>query len=164
MTKENELTTFTFPDSGRKVLLRRVSPLLTFDLQKAFPPPTPPMQSVTIGEGVEEMQPNYAHPSYTDAMKAYQGDMNNRLQRLMIKLGVVINWTDEMKAEVQAVRDVFREETGAELDKEDVLVYVKYICVGSDGDLEDLAMRLMRRSHPTEVAISEAEKSFPGNV
>lgn len=157
MTKQNELTPFTFEDTGKVVLTRKVSPLLMYELRQQFPPPEPPMQKVSFGE-TEEEEPNPAHPNYVAAMNKYNGEFKERAMRLIIKRGAVLNWTDEMRQELEELRSFWRDEYSAELPKDDTMAYIQYICVGSPQDLEDFTNYITTRSQPTEAAVAEAQK------
>lgn len=162
MASENELTPFTFVDTGETVLIRKVSPMLVFQLSQDFPPPAAPLVEVDYGEAGKEMEPNPSDPAHLDALRQYNQDFNLKVQRLMIKRGVVVNWDDEKRRKVTELRDFYRDEYGKELPKDDHMVYVTMVCVGTEQDLEELLTRINRRSQPSEVAIKAATDTFPG--
>lgn len=161
MTKENELTPFTFKDSKKTVLTRRVSPLLMLELRSNIPQPEPPLQEVKYGEDIV-LEPNEAHPDYVRALYKYNEELKDKAMRLLIRRGIVLNWTDEMRAEVQELRDFWKEEFQKELSGPDDLIYVQYVCIGSPQDLDDFTNFITTRSQPTEAVIAEAQK-FPGS-
>ncbi len=163
MTKENELIPFVFSDTGKRVLLRKLSPLLAQQLRKDFPPPEPPLQEVDFG-GEKSYEPNYSHPDYQYKLKQYEADFNEKSQRLLIKRGVVLTWTDEMRAELDELRKFYRDEYGKELPADDHICYVSYLCPGSDSDLEEMINKLMRRTQPTGEAVAEAQDMFQRQV
>jgi len=99
--KQNELIPFTFKDTGKTVLIRKVSPMLVFQLSQDFPPPAPPMVEVTYGEAEKVMEPNPADPAFAEALRDYHRDFNLKTQRMMIKRGVSLVFDDDMKAEVR---------------------------------------------------------------
>lgn len=154
----------TFKDTGVIVRIRKVSPLLLLRLREDFPPPKPPMQEVDYGDGKKKLEPNTAHPEYVAAQETYGLEMEKRLNHLLIKRGVKLDWTPEMKAEVQEVRDLYEEETGRAMNEDDTFVYVSYIAIGTDKDLEELLEAIMRRSGPTEAAAEEAADRFKSPV
>ena len=158
----SELTAFTFKDTGVKVLIKKVSPLLVVELQKAFPPPAPPRQRVQIGDEWAE-EPNPAHPDYTEAMAKYSQEMEMRVRMLLINRGVVIpDDNGDWKAEVAELREFWQVNYGKELAGDDKTVYISNIAVGTDMDLGDLLTAIMQRSQPTEEAVAAAKSSFPG--
>jgi len=159
--KENELTPYTFKDTGKQVLIRKVSPMLVFQLSQDFPPPNPPMVEVTYGDE-KVTEPNPADPSHAQAMIEYQRDFNLKTQRLMIKRGVAVTWTDDVKAEVAEMRQFYKDEFGRDIGADDHMIYVTMICVGTDSDLEELLAAITRRSQPTEAAVLAAKDTFPG--
>lgn len=159
MTKENELIPYVFQDTGKRVMLRKLSPLLAQQLRKDFPPPKPPIQEVDYG-GEKVLEENPAHPEYQQKLAEYEADFNEKSQRLMIKRGVVLNWTEEMRDELADLRQFYMEEYGKELPTDDHLCYVSFICPGSDADLEELVTKLMRRTQPTPEAVDEAQAMF----
>ena len=158
----SELTAFTFKDTGVKVQIKKVSPLLVVELQKAFPPPTPPRQRVQIGDEWTE-EPNPAHPDYTEAMGRYSQEMEMRVRRLLINRGVVIPEDgNDWKAEVTELRAFWLDTYGKELEGDDKTVYISNIAVGTDQDLSDLLTAIMQRGQPTEEVVAAAKASFPG--
>jgi len=155
---------YTFKDTGVAVHIRKVSPLLLLRLREDFPPPRPPMQEVDYGDGKKKMEPNPAHPDYQEAQDTYNVEMEKRLRRLLIRRGVKLDWTPEMKAEVVEVRELYLSETGREMEEDDHVVFVSYVAVGTDKDLEELLEVIMRRSAPTEAAAAEAQERFKSPV
>jgi len=158
--KQNELIPFTFKDTGKTVLIRKVSPMLVFQLSQDFPPPAPPMVEVTYGEAEKVMEPNPADPAFAEALRDYHRDFNLKTQRMMIKRGVSLVFDDDMKAEVAEMREFYRNEFGKEIGVDDHMIYVTMICVGTDSDLEELLNAITRRSQPTEAAVDAAKDTF----
>lgn len=155
-----KLHPFMFPDSGKRISIRKVSPFLGDEVRKAFPPPKPPLQKVMLG-GVETEEPNPAHPDYQAALRAHNIEMGQRIQRLMIKRGVVIELGDDEKAEVEELRADIEAE-GVTLPASDKDVYLWHICISTPQDLEDLANAIVQRSQPTEVSVSQKMDGFRG--
>lgn len=157
-----KLYPFTFKDTGVEVFIRKVSPMLVVELQKAFPPPAPPRQKVEIGgEMVEETNP--ADPDFADAVKAYNTEFEQKVRRLLITRGVVFpegntTWRDEVKE----LRKFWLDTYEKELEGDDKTVFISYLAVGTDADLSDLLTAIMQRSQPTEGEVSAAKASFPG--
>lgn len=162
MTKENELIPFTFESSGETVMLRRISPLLPVEVQRSYPPPLPPSQEVDYGDGVKRLETNPAHPDYQRALDQYRADLEQKIRRMVIKLGVVVTWTDERRADLQTIRDFWQEEFNARLDPSDEVAWVSFCAIKAENDLEMLLNAIMRRSQPTEAAIAEMQAGFRG--
>lgn len=161
--KAGELTAFTFRDSGITVKIRKVSPMIATDVARAFPDPNPPAQLVDYGEPKGKvLEANYSDPDYLKAKKANQEKMLEAIQRVYVLRGVVVEG-DDWKEEVKEYREFMKEQTGVPVDEpSDLVVYVLRICVGSDGDLEDLLNAITRRSQPTPKEVDLAKGSFRG--
>lgn len=154
------LPTFTFKDTGITVSIRKVSPLLGMEVRKAFPAPKPPRnppdsEAFKLGEEYNE-----ADPDYEREMEAYGQVIEEKVSRLYIKRGV------ECEVDTAAVAELRLQmgDMGIDLDPDDKLVYLKYICVGSTEDYQELIEVITRRSQPTEAAIAEAIDTFQSDV
>lgn len=154
--KENELIPHTFKDSGVTVQIKKVSPLLILELQRAFPKPEPPTQEVMIGDK-KVIESNPAHPDYVLALEKYQIELEKKIRRLLIKRGVKCDVPED---EVSELRKFWADEGLGELDPNDLVVYISYIACGTDSDLEDLITKITRRSQPTEAEIKASVDSF----
>lgn len=146
------LPDFTFKDTGITVQIRKVSPLLGMEIRKAFPPPKPPVVETPLGP-----EENEADPDYEAAMQAYGLMIEEKASRLYIKRGVECVVDQEA---VERLRADMRDE-GITLEGDDKYLYIRYICVGSQEDYQDLLIAISRRSQPTEVAVAEAVETFP---
>ena len=167
MPSQNELHPFTFKDTGITVQIRKVSPLLIMEVQKAMPVPKPPTQEVVYGDpndpGAKRVEePNEAHPDYLESIDKYNGELEAKVRKFMIERGVVITLSDEQKNEVKELREYWKEEFSAELSGNDKYLYVSYIAIGTDADMEEVMDVIMRRSQPTEAAMAEAKDGFQG--
>lgn len=162
MSKVQELVPHVVKDTGITLMIRKVSPLLGAELQRAFPRPQPPLQEVDYGDGKKVMEPNPANPDYAKAVATYESDLEIKLQSLLIKRGVVIELGEEEKAAVKELRAFWKTEFSKELDKDDKTVYVSFIALGTREDTEELINAIMRRSQPTEAATAEVKANFPG--
>ena len=161
MSSQNELTPFTFKDSKRTVLLRKVSPLLLMELRKTFPEPKPPTQEVEIN-GRKVFEENRAHPDFKAKMEAYNIEFEGRMRKFLISRGVVVTPTDEIKAEVEKLRADWLEETGVALSGSDDYVYVSYIAIGTEEDMEELIAEITQRSQPTPAEVELSKVTFQG--
>lgn len=153
----------TFKDTGITVRLRKVSPLLVIKLQESFPAPKPPMQEVMLGDE-KRIEPNPSHPDYVEALTQHQAEMNARVTSLLIRRGVYPDWNEEKQKEVEEIKTFWKETYGRELDGTPLEIYVSYVAIGSDKDLEELLDAILKRSQPTEGAIAQAQERFPGDL
>lgn len=161
--KPAELIPFTFKDTGVTVLIRKVSPLLAMELQRSFPPPPPPMNKVDFGDGVIREEPNEADPAYLKKLSEYNQEFELKIRRMLIKRGVVLEITEEMKVQIEELREFWHDEYGIDFpESDDKLAYVWYIAIGTDQDLRELLDAIMRRSQPTQEAEELARKTFQG--
>lgn len=158
--KENELTPFTFPDTGIPILIKKVSPLLIMELRKLYPEPKPPAQEVEIN-GKKVIEYNMAHPEYIEAMQAYQLEFEQAMRKVLIRRGVSVTMTEDVKEAVKQIKKDFKQDTGHDLSGTDEYIYVSYIGIGTDQDMEDLIREITQRSQPTPGSTEVAKKSFP---
>jgi len=168
--KPAEITFFTVPDTQVAIPVRKVSYALLQEVQSSerrkYPAPRPPVNTVDYGEG-EVQEPNLAAPDYLAALKAHEEALNARLEtatrRLLIKRGVTpfLDWSDDKQAAVDELRAEMRDEFGTEIEeKDDKVVWVTFIALGSMEDWGDFITFLTRRSVPTEAAIQEQIEKF----
>lgn len=159
------LTDYTFKDTGIQVKIRKISPLMASDVARAIPEPIPPENEVDYGEGKGRVRErNYSDPNYLAAMADYRRHVSEVIQRVMILRSVYVTGED-WKAEVAEYRDFMKQQTGSELEeKEDLVIYVLRICVGTQEDLEELIESITKRSQPTEELVEAAKRSFRGEV
>lgn len=161
--KPNEITQFKFAN-GTVVGIRKVSPFLAIELQKAFPPPEPPMQTVNYGEG-DIKEANSASPEYAKALADYATEREHRLRKMIIKRGVVMEITDEIKEELSELRAFWKEDNSVDLPTDgDKCDYIIYIAVTQASDLERLVNTILGQGQPTEEGVQAAVESFPGDV
>lgn len=165
------LPTFTFPDSGITVSVRKLSPFMGEQigrsLRKEHPAPKPPINIVMYGDGKPVQEENLADPDYLAAMQQYEQEQaheaGQRMMNLVIQAAVVLDDVDT--AEVARIRAVMAA-VGAPIDDEmdDREVYIRFVCIGTQDDLEDLMEAATRRSQPTEAAIAENVTAFRSQV
>lgn len=161
-TKENALTPFTFKDTGKTVKIKKVSPLLIMQLTKDFPEPEPPVQEVDYGDGEIKHEPNPAHPDYERALQKHRYEFEQRMREMMIDRGVVLDLSEDEKNEIKELRDYWQTQYEKPLAGNDKYIYLSFICIGTDGDMDDLVNAISRRSHPSNGAVEAARKSFQG--
>lgn len=163
--KKAEIGTYTFPESGFKIGIKKVSPYLPVEMRRIFPAPVPPMQEVDYGDGDKKLEPNPASMDYQRELAEYNTGMEAKIRRLIIKRGTIFEMTDEMKEELEELRQYWRDDMGQELEeKEDKVAYLTYLAIGSDSDIQELVTAILMRSQPTEAAIKDAVDNFRGKV
>lgn len=165
------LPTFTFQDSGITVSIRKLSPFMGEQigrsLKKEHPAPKPPINEVSYGDGKPVQEENLADPDYLLAMQIYEQEMaheaGQRMMDLVIEAAVVIDQVDLV--EVARIRAVMAA-IGAPIEDEmsDREVYIRFVCIGTQDDLEELMAAATRRSQPTEAAIAENVTAFRREV
>lgn len=155
--------TYTFPDTGITVKIRKVSPLLLNEIQRKNQPPKPPMNEVKYGDETR-LEPNPADPEYQKAVQQHELDLELKLRRALLRLGVFYELTAEDTRSVAELRQYWQEEYKEELPGTDLEVFISYIAIGSVEDLDELVQSITRRSRPTEEAIAEAQDRFPSEV
>lgn len=167
------LPTFTFPDSGITVSLRRLAPgtqeqiLHAVESDAAWcaahPKPEPPLQAVTDLEGKTEQIPNPDEPGYIQALDAYTSALVAELGERLLALALrqVVVEVDE--AAVKRLRDDMAA-IGAPFpaDADDREIYISRICISSVFDLSALLAYIQGRSGPTGAAIAQHRAMFPG--
>ena len=156
----DKLKTFVCKDTGVVLKIQNVGSALVSQLRRDFPPPQPPMQEVDYGDGNKKMEPNSAAPEYIEALTRYAADFEDKLQRLVIKRGVVLTLTEEQKQEIQDLRDFYRTEYDREIAFDDKMAYILMIAGGTDDGLAELVNAIVRRSQPVEEDVQAALDTF----
>jgi hypothetical protein len=148
MTKENNMQPFTFESTGISCFVRPVPPLLLNEVGRAFNRPEAPMQEIESPDGTKRSEPNKSHPDYLAALEDHARKIESASRAVMIKRGVVLDLTEEQRAEARTLRSEMAE-VGITLDPSDEYVYICYIAIGSASDYKDLAQAIAERSAPT---------------
>lgn len=146
--------TFTFAN-GRTVGITRVSPLTLQSVERSIPRPQPPLQQTDLGP-----EPNYTHPDYVRAMGEWSAKINEVSLDTMILFGV------DAEIDTQAVEAarVKAKRAGITLPDDDMLCYVKHICIGTLTELSTLRNKILDTSLPTEEKIADAGDGFKSDV
>lgn len=164
------LPSFTFPDSGITVQLRRISPdaqarigqaiVSDTEWHKLHPKPEPPVQTVAAIDGPMEA-PNVDDPAYKKAMSQYlawmAAEAGVRLLELALRQIVV-----EVDTEAVAEHRENMAAVGAPLDEDasDRDIYLRQICVSSAYDAAALVAHVQGNSAPTRGAIQASLDMF----
>lgn len=145
--------TYTFAN-GVTVALERVGPLFALPIQRANPPPDPPLAPGAFGQ----MEPNPADPDYAAALAAHQQKLAFIIQDALLDLGVSDDIVVDLIA-VNRVREVYGR-SGIELPERDKMVYIKHVLISNQDDLEGL-FTAIRTYEVSEEAIAAAGAMFP---
>ena len=147
--------TVTLPDSRATLEVNYVSPLLLNDIRKALRriilKPEQPLVEVAYGE-TKKWEANPAHPEYRAALTDYNADFGQEFFQKLVRFGV------QCEVDAQAVSKL-RERAAAqgelELPEDDLVLYVTRILVTSQADMQAIMNAVLRRSQPTEEAVTE---------
>lgn len=164
-----ELPEFTFPDSKKTVRIRRFTPFVINDIQRAlakeFPTPEPPMNEVDYGDGKKVTEPNPADPQYINRLRAHESLLGQettlRFTKLIARRGI------ECEVEAAAIAEIRADmaELGVTFEGEsDQEIYFRYVLVQTDKDMEAVQNAVLSRSQPTEAAIADNVTAFRPNV
>jgi hypothetical protein len=161
-----KLHKYLVKDTGVELSIRKVSPNILLEFQKNFdakyPLPEVPTQAINYGDEKHpdiRQEKNESHPDYKQAIAERKMRLNNEMQTLLIRRGVVVELTKEQKDEVKELREFWKSEYEQVLPADDKEVFVRYIALGTREDLTELVEAVTRRTMPTEGAISEQLKS-----
>lgn len=156
------LKEFVFAN-GRKVMLKTVSPMTLARVRKDYRPPKPPLNVVDYGDGKVVQEPNPADPDYIEALDMYNMDLNERMQRLTIKLAVVHTLTAEEKQELQDLREIMQSE-GVSLEEDDVEAFINNLCISSGFEIQRFLDAVMNTVGPSAEGVQAIKEQFPGNI
>lgn len=149
--------------SGRTLKVRKVPSMLIRQLYLDWPAPKPPVQEVEVDK-VKFYEENVSHPDYAAALEEHNQKMQERLQRLMVRRGVVHEMSDEEKQEVKLLQKEWTEDFGKPLPGNELEVYVYYICCVSDTDLNKLMEEVRAISQPTPKSDSGDNSAVESDV
>jgi len=141
-----------FMDSGKWVWLRKASPVLMMELRSKYPAPLPPKQIVYYEPDVPTEEFNETHPEYRRAVEQHEIMLETMMRKLLIKRSVVLpgEQMDQIRAEVEQLKQDWAAATeggqGTALTGTIEFLYVSYICIGSDDDLQELIADITRSS------------------
>jgi hypothetical protein len=168
------LEQFTLQSTGRVVGIRKISTLIRDEVKRqvlrdpAFAQPEPPVFEVDYGTDHKITTANRSHPVYLELLAAWRERFNRevgqRLNRLIIKRGVVCELGPGELAEVTQMRQDLAEIGIDTSGQDDHHIYVAYICIGAEGDYTDLIKALYERSTPTEGAVQAHIDTFRSEV
>lgn len=147
--------TYTF-SNGVTVALERVGPLFALPIQRANPAPAPP-----LAPGVGGMlEPNPADPDYEATLAAHNQKLALIIQEALLDMGIAEDIEIDQAA-VDRIRQGYQR-IGITMPETDRMLYIKYVCISNQIDLEGL-FSAIRNYDVSEEAIRAAEDMFPSN-
>lgn len=149
---------FTF-SSGFEVWIRPMPADMDIDLHKLVKKPDPPMDEVTLLSEAKRLEPNYDHPAYQKMLEDWENELNIERQYYMLFFCVAFDFTNEMKEQVDAIREEIRG-FGIELHRSDKVVYITKI-LATLQDYTELMKEIARNGLPTQEEVAEVVNSFP---
>lgn len=148
--------TYTFVN-GTTVELERVGPLFALPILQAHPTPTPPLAPGVGGQ----LEPNPADPDYERILEEHQQKISLLMNDVLLDMGIAENTVIDLKA-VERVRRIYKK-AGIDLSDDDRMVYLKYVCVGSEDDLQGVIGAIQAYDQPSEAQIEAATAMFPAD-
>lgn len=143
--------------SGITVTLERVGPMYALPIQRANPPPDPPLAPGVGGE----MEPNPNDPDYHRVMEAYNVRMRELLNDALLDAAI----GDDLEVDEKAVARLRTKAAkyGGVLEDDDRLAYIKYCVFPHTDDIERFFEALANYDTVTEEDIRAAGAMFRGN-
>ncbi len=161
MTDTYGLREVKFDHLGVTLKIRRIPRMLIEDWRKSLPAQPPvPTQEIDYGGGQKRLEENPTHPSYLQAIEAYNYDVGMRAIAFSIDRGVVV---DVDQAAVTELR-TWAAASGIQLPASDLVVFVSRILLPDLEDLVKLRQAVFGRTEATEEAIDQAVDRFPAKV
>lgn len=106
------------------------------------------MEEIDNPDGTKRLEPNPNHPSYAEAMGAYNSEIEKLSRALYIDEGVELTLNEEQQARVDRLRERLGKR-GITLDEDDVSVFIAYIAIGQYQDYLDFLEVVSGQSQPT---------------
>lgn len=145
--------TFTFRN-GITVTLERVGPMYAMPIQRANPPPDPPLAPGVGGE----LEPNPNDPDYYRAMESYQERLRSLMNDALLDAAI----GDDLEIDGAAVARLRTKAAkyGGVLEDDDRLCYIKYCLIPHTDDLELFFTALANYDNVSEEDIRAAGAMF----
>jgi hypothetical protein len=157
---DNGHAQFTF-STGVVATLRPVSPFIRQAVERAFPPPQPPMVDVDYGDTTQQ-EPNPNDPDYLKALEEHETEVSIRLRDMMLLHGIDVEI--EPKRKQQALELLQSVGLDWPADEPEYLTYIKYCCIGTDDEANRVIMSIRRNREVSEEDVAAATRMFRANV
>lgn len=146
----NNYTPYTIKGNGIAVFIKPLSPVLFRDIDRQYPAPEPPSETVIMADGSSITADNKSHPDYIAALQAREARINAMMADIVIELGVMILLSDEQKEEIKSYRESVERIAGYAMSGSIESQYLKYIALADTNDLSDILRAVMQRMRPDE--------------
>lgn len=147
---QSTLQPFVFPVSGRKIMIRKVSPYLLTDIAQSMSPPEPPVLELNYGTPEKpkyKKEYNYADPEFIKAKAAHDVESESKLRRILFRKGIEHKLTEAEQAEVDEEKEFYEEEEIAGLEGQtDLMIFLSNICIQGSEDMEAIQSALVGAS------------------
>jgi hypothetical protein len=142
---------------GITVTLERVGPMYAMPIQRANPPPDPPLAPGVGGE----MEPNPSDPDYHKALEDYEARLRSLLNDALLDAAI----GDDLEVDTAAVARLRAKAAkyGATLEADDRLAYIKYCLIPHTDDMELFFTALSEYDTVREEDIRAAGAMFRGD-
>lgn len=159
-----KLKKFVLPDSGIEVTMKGISPaMIGLDVMRSIPKPQPPIQIIDNGDGDVVYEKNWSHPDYKIELAQWDVDVNLKTMPVIVYRSLVKILSDEEKAEIKELRQDMAD-MDVTLDRNDKIVWFKYIACGSDADFYAYVEFLSGEGEPKPEVVESLQDGFPGDV
>ncbi len=176
------LPTYTFPDSGITVQVRRIGLNTQQALLRAIaqewdaqgdgePQPPTVLDPIDYGDGKQHWMENDADPDYKarrDAWNSkYQAEYQTRLFKLAaLECEVEVDHTElaRVRRSLKAVGVILEDDPDLSAEENAKMHYFLHCAARTQEDLQEFTRVLLRRSQPTEEVVQEQLATFPDDV
>ena len=167
--------TYEFQDSGVKVVYKRVSPFIGAEIRAETQRNRPSLPTRIVDEEgplkgtVEEIPPT---PEYIEELRRWEQKSNEFLMRFQIKRAIVEilepdDWREQVE-EYRLERELYIEEMTKlnatfkvdPLPEDDVLVFITYIAMATQDDMNEFVRAVSTRSIATDETVAGVKDSF----
>lgn len=165
------LDSITFESTGRTIHIRPLASLLSTRIhnellkrhEREGLKPTPPVEEIDYGNQTV-LEANEAHPVYLARRErwlreVFVPELSDIILRTVVELGVEC----EIDTDAVAATRAQLERIGTPLDPtrdSDKYIYVVYLCIGNEDELDLLRERVFRVSQVTKGAVADAIAQF----
>lgn len=165
------LLAYTVPSTGRTIFIRKLSVFTNNAIRAAvireLPEPQPPIITIDYGDGTLT-EPNRGDPTYQRRLKEWNAEVAKRaaerLTDLFVRRGIVVP-PDQVDADDVAQARADLAAVGAPVDDlDDLQVYIRFVCIGTAEDWQDIQRLIWERTQPTEAAIQAQIATFRPDV
>lgn len=154
---------YTFPTTGIKIFIDKVSQILIAKVQSKYTTPPAPVVEVELnGKIVKESNP--ADPDYQITLLNHNLMLEEKMRKLVISQGVVHQLNPDEKKKVDSIRSFYKESENEDLEGNDLEVFVSYVCIITPEDLNHFLEAVTGISQPSHKSDSGGDLAVPSDV